>query len=381
MRRRTFLQLSTAAPLVSSAAPLALAADGDIPGYRVVSGFKPAEHPGMPGPYPGKVISLHAEKSIDPATEKVDAAIVREMMDRGMLALTGDKNTADAWRRFVSPSDVVGIKVNCSGAPNIRVSPEVVAEIARNLVAVGVKPDQITIFERFGGQLDSVGYDKYVPAGVEIFAAERQRGSIRNYDPNTYVEVNFFGEENTRSNMIRLITERFTKIINVPNIKDHGAAGVTGCLKNIAYGCFSNVARSHRDAKTHTLSFIGTLALVEPLRSRTVLQVMDGLKGVWHGGPFAPKPKFRFFPKQMMFGTDPVAIDRLELDVVDNKRKSEGAVSVWHHSMKYIKPGRGYADDPSEDRYLREPGHIEYAARLGLGVYDINKIKVTKIEI
>ena len=44
---------------------------------------------------------------------------------------------------------------------------------------------------------------------------------------------------------MRLVSERFTKIINVPNMKDHGAPGVTGCLKNIAYGNFSNVARSH----------------------------------------------------------------------------------------------------------------------------------------
>ena len=49
--------------------------------------------------------------------------------------------------------------------------------------------------------------------------------------------------------------------------------------------------------------------------------------------------------------------------------------------MKYVKQGRGYADDPNEDRFLREPGHIEYASRLGLGVYDINKIKVRRIEL
>ncbi len=84
--------------------------------------------------------------------------------------------------------------------------------------------------------------------------------------------MNFFGEDDTRSNLARpVVAERFTKIINVPNMKDHGAAGVTGCLKNIAYGSFSNVARSHSGFKTNTYSFIGTLATVEPLRSRTVL--------------------------------------------------------------------------------------------------------------
>ena len=56
------------------------------------------------------------------------------------------------------------------------------------------------------------------------------------------------------------------------------------------------MARSHQYSDTHTLSFIGTLASMEPLRSRTVLHVMDGLKGVWHAGPFSPNKKFRFYP-------------------------------------------------------------------------------------
>ena len=368
MKRRTFLHMS-------GAATLALAADEPIPDYRVVTSFQPAPRPGMPGPYPGQVVSVHAEKCIDPETEKVDAPTVKEMISRGMRTLTGAKKDEEAWRRFFAPSDVVGIKANCSGAPGAMSMPDVIAEIARNLIAVGVKPDQIYVYER--SQLPRAGYENYVPQGVQLHTAGRAA-----YDPKTYVECNFFGEENTRSNMVSLITEKLTKIINVPNMKDHGAAGVTGCLKNLAYGSFGNVARSHRNVKTHTLSFIGTLAAVEPIRSRTVLHIMDGLRGVWHGGPFSRSRKFRFYPKQMMFGTDPVAMDRLLLDIIDGKRQAEGAVTVWHHSMKYVQPGPLYADDPNIDRFLREPGHIEYAAKkFGLGVYDIKKIQVKRIEI
>ena len=368
MNRRTFLQLPALAAL-------------DLPKYKVVTPHQAARKPGMPGPYPGIVASVHAEKSIDPETETVDAPTVKQMIARGMTALTGDKTPAAAWKRFFTPADVVGIKVNCSGAPGAMSMREVVAEICANLTSTGVPANQIYIYERFANQLKVAGYESHVPAGVTIHAVEADRGSARNYDPNTYVEADFFGEEDNRSQMVRLVTEKLTKIINVPNMKDHGAAGVTGCLKNIAYGSYSNVARSHQREKTHTLSFIGTLANVEPLRSKTVLQIMDGLRGVWHGGPFSRNRKFRFYPKQMMFGTDPVAMDRLLIDIIDGKRKAEGAVSVWHHDMKYVKPGRGYADDPNEDRFLREPGHIEYASRLGLGVYDIKKIKVRKIEL
>ena len=106
---------------------------------------------------------------------------------------------------------------------------------------------------------------------------------------------------------------------------------------------------------------------------------MDGLRGIWHGGPFAKSPKFYFYPKQIVFGTDPVALDRLLIDVIEDKRKAEGAVSVWNRSMDYVKQ-RGGDLDPNVNRFIREPGHIEYASKLGLGVYGIEKIRLKSIE-
>ncbi len=42
---------------------------------------------------------------------------------------------------------------------------------------------------------------------------------------------------------------------------------------------------------------------------------------------------------------------------------------------------RDYESNPNVNHFVREPGHIKYAASLGLGVYDLDKIKVTKIEV
>ena len=253
------------------------------------------------------------------------------MMARGMCALTGKATALEAWREFVVPADVVGIKVNCGGYPWCISAYEIVAEIVRQLGAAGVPPTQVYVYERFQNQLDKCNYAPHLPAGVTIVAAEtaNRRADNRGYDPATYVEADLFGEEDTRSNMMRLVTQKLTKIINVPNMKDHGATGATGCLKNIAYGSFSNVARTHYKGKSHTYSFVGTLASAEPLRSRTVLQIMDGLRGVWHAGPFARTRKYVFYPKQILFGTDPVAIDRLLLDIIDDKRKAMGAISIY----------------------------------------------------
>src|SRR4029079_5747511 len=326
MDRREFLSAMATGPALAALQPR------PVPKYRVVTSHKPAARPGMPGAFRGRVFTVNSPRVIDEVTEKVDVPTVQSMIARGMSTLTGDKDPRDSWARFFNAQDFVGIKVNASGAPGAMSMPEVVAEITRNLTTVGVKPANIVIHERGSGQILAPKYHEYVPAGVRVESASTWLG----YDPDVYVEVNFFGEEDTRSFLIRMVSEQFTKIINVPNMKDHGASGGTGGLKNIAYGEVHHVAGLHYHAQTETLPSIGTLATVEPLRSRTVLNIMDGLRGVWHAGPFSRDKHYRFYPKQMKFGTDPVAIDRFLIDVIDNKRKQEGAISVWDRDSKNL---------------------------------------------
>jgi hypothetical protein len=110
---------------------------------------------------------------------------------------------------------------------------------------------------------------------------------------------------------------------------------------------------------------------------------MDGLRAVWHGGPFAKTTRYVFHPRRLLFGTDPVAIDRLLIDIIDDKRKAEGAISIWDRSPKYLELDnqRARDDDPNVNILIREPGHVEYAGRLGLGVADLAAIRVEEIEV
>ena len=370
MDRRRFLQLAAA----STAAVQAQRREA-LPEYSVNSKYEGGKS-GFPGTFPGKVVCVKAEKSIDAASGQVDVPTLTAMVDQGMQSLTGMADPAGAWAGMFQSSDVIGIKVNASGAPKINTHPELVAAIVRNLTAIDVRPANIYVYDRFPDQMDSIHFDRYLPPEVNVLGIEKVRDSPEGYDPRVYVEVNFFGEQNTRSNLVSLVSQKFTKIINLPVMKEHGAAGVTGCLKNIAYGNFSNVARSHQNEKTNTYTFIGTLAGTEPLRSRTVLNIMDGLSGVWHGGPFLVNPAFAFHPKQLMFGTDPVAMDRLLIDVIEDKRKSQGAVSVFDRDRAHLKPA---TEGPNFNPFIREPGHIEMAGKMGLGVYD--KTKIHKIDL
>jgi uncharacterized protein (DUF362 family) len=366
--RRTFLITAAASPLLAN-----VPSSRSIPQYRIVTreAFRNAVF--STPRYPGQAVRVEGERAINEQTNTIDATVVRSMLSRGMCELTGASDSREAWSHFISPADVVGIKVNCSGAPKINSSPELVGAIVDSLIAVGVPAHNVYIYDRFENQMQIVKYSDSVAKGVQLATAEHSRESILGYDPFTYVEVDFFGEDDTRSNLFRLVPERFTKIINVPTMKEHRAAGVTGCLKNIAYGSFSNVARSHRYEVSNTYSFIGTLASVEPLHTRTVLNVMDGLRSLWQGGPFLQSQRFLFFPKRIVLGTDPVAMDHLLIEMIESKRESEGAPSLFDRSEAHIR--RGPELDPQYNSFIREPGHVEYAGHLGLGVYERTKIK------
>ena len=166
--------MSAASPLLASPPDAA-----EIPKYRIVSRFQASPLPGLPRPYRGQAVRVHAACSLDESSGKVDAEVVRAMMSEGMRALTGDKDERDCWARFVTQKDVVGVKVNCSGAPNIMSAPEVVARVVEDLIAVGVPAGQIYIYERFMNQMRTVRYEQHVPEGVQaVVAAESARGSL-----------------------------------------------------------------------------------------------------------------------------------------------------------------------------------------------------------
>jgi Domain of unknown function (DUF362) len=380
MDRREFVRLLAGVPFAASVKPPA-----GLPRLNVVTKYQPQANLGMPGVYPGVVAQVRSDRCVDSATGAANAEVVRDMLARGMCTLTGDATPDDAWRRFFTPADVVGLKVNCGGYPYCISAYEIVSEVVRQLTALGIPPANVYVYERFQNQMDECNYAGHLPEGVQSVAAESANRHADNngYDPFTYVEADFFGEDDTRSNMMRLVTEQLTKIINIPNMKDHRAAGVTGCLKNIAYGSFSNVARTHYHGRSHTYSFVGALATVEPLRSRTVLQIMDGLRGVWHGGPFARTDKYVFYPKRILIGTDPVAIDRLMREVVDQKRTEVGALSIFNRSPEKVRMDQATERNqgPDVDIIFREPEHIEYAATLGLGVADRAKIAVRDVAL
>ncbi|HET7215553.1 MAG TPA: DUF362 domain-containing protein, partial [Terriglobia bacterium] len=328
---------------------------------------------GMPGLFPGHVVQVVDPSAI--SNNHVSQPIVRRMLERGMKELTGKSSVEDAWRLFIQPTDVVGIKINPSGAPACCSSPEIVREIIRAVEGIGVPLHNIVVYDRYSYEVQLGSYRAFLPVGVRLVGIENGAFDVSGYDMNVYCQADFFGEWETRSYLAQVVSQTVTKIINVPTLKDHSAAGVTGCLKNLGYGSFNNVARSHHEPITFTDPLIGVMCSVEPLRSKAVLHIMDGMREVWHGGPLTQVQSFIAQPGMLILGTDPVAVDTIELDIISKKRQAEGALSLWDRNPKNITfdPNEFY-HDCHKNLFYRQPGHIAAAGELGLGISDLQKI-------
>ena len=130
------------------------------------------------------------------------------------------------------------------------------------------------------------------------------------------------------------------------------------------------MARSHA---TRTLNacgaFIPAVVALPVIRNKTVLHILDGVKGLYHGGPGA-RPQYVWEHKTLYFATDPVALDRIGWRVLDRQRHSVG-----------MKPIAEDAPDKVSTFLRRQPEHVEIAGALGLGEWDESKIDLRAVRL
>lgn len=286
-----------------------------------------------------------------------DQKMVQRMMDEGLFTLTGKKTTADAWRCFVTPDDIVGIKINPIAGKKLSTRPEVVNAIILGLIAAGVKENNIIVWDRFEDHLTSAGYRlNKGNCGVRYYGTEQTAG----YNKGAYYESEdddptLREKDGVRSLFSSIATRQVTAIVNVPVMKHHTIAGVTLCLKNLAFGVVNNTARFH--PSPYFCDPATSEIFAHPsIRDKVRIHIVDALLACFDGGPASMKPKMMWNEERLFFGTDPVAIDRIGLEIIDKKRKENSCVSISPKAK-----------------------HIVTAGKKGLGIYDKNNIDLIEL--
>jgi len=294
----------------------------------------------MPGKFPGKVVHIKNSKAV--VNDKPVEQEAYMMIEKAMLELTGQKSLKKAWRSFVNPGEIIGLKVNPSAGKLLTTSHAVVKSVVRQLTESGIDKKNIIIWDRRGIELIDTGFNSENYRGIKIMGTEQQdeKGSYFNKDGKLYSEGNIDKEwfywadvdgvydSKTMQYMVnggkysyfsKIVTKEVDKIINIPILKNVGGS-ITNAMKNLAFGSVSNTGRLHAKLLNDTCAEV---CAFPPLRDKVVLNICDGLRGCFNGGPGA-NPQFICNYNSILASSDPVAMDRIAYDIIAEKRIAEG---------------------------------------------------------
>ncbi len=292
----------------------------------------PTPLPTVP-PGTARVVHAHAPSATDwdgsgYYYEAVNQAVVNNMVDQGVMALTSTSTRADAWRALIPnySGGIVAIKVNFNnnGDDNIidaLIHP--VNAVIQGLLEIGVAVQDIWIY-------DAV---RYIP---DHFRNGCPYPNVRFYDYNDYnfpVPVSFSRPGIPEQHLSQAVVDA-AYLINMPIMKGHSITGVTLGFKN-HLGTIDTPFTLHEYISPMWGSYyvpeyspMVDIYLTPYIRGKTVLVLGDGLFGSRDNTHSVPQPWQTFgnqFPNSLFFATDPVAVDCVMYDLL----AAEGCPYAW----------------------------------------------------
>jgi len=300
-------------------------------------------------------VVLVRNKAVVDTDGKVENALLESMLDQGITTFAGNSSATDAWKKFISPEDVVGLKVNTLGCADVkgmdytRHFSAIVAAIAGGLKKTGVADKNIVVWDRSEEEMKETGYTmQNDPGSMRFIACKVTRGGAGDYAATTYPVGGL------TSRVSRILDEVTTSMINICVPKTHGRSIFTNSMKN-HYGTIDNPGRMHADNCCNP--GIAEVNAIPIIRKKQKLIVSDALLMVIEGGPRWDRRFIRPFGG-ILVGTDPVAIDAVALSLLDELRKAEG--------MEPLAPG---------------VPHIGLAEKLGLGKSKMEDIDLVTVNV
>jgi hypothetical protein len=288
--------------------------------------------------------------------------IVQGMVDRGIEKLSGKSDLKKAWLTFVSPKDIVGIKVYSSPGASSGTRPAVAEAVVEGLIQAGLPPSHIIIWDKRLVDLRLAGFDAIAQRYNIGLAAAADTG----YDPDVYYDNSIIGTlvagdydfdhggktTGRYSYITRLLTKNVTKIINISPLLNHNLAGVCGNLYSLAMGSVDNTLRFESSAD-RLATAVPEIFAKSDLSDHVALNITDALIGQYQGEQLSLL-HYSVELNQLWLSKDPVALDVMAIQELDRERQ-----------ICQMEPGN---DNP--ELYKNASFFLE------LGVGDPSKIKI-----
>jgi len=343
--RRRFLQALGAGALAAAGCGSSCAGPRARPTATTAVLAPRTEAARVAAPAKPRVVVVRARRTLT-AGYDADRGALRAMLAAGLLALTGEKDPARALARHVRPGERVGLKINGLAGRQAATHVELVDELSALLVKAGVETRQQIAFDRFRRDLKSSG-----------FGGSSGRTSYRcvgNDEAGHEEELALM--PSSASRLARVLTAQVDGVINLPVLKQHMLAGMTGALKN-NFGCIHNPSKMHLDKCDPYVAEVNALPAI---RGKQRLVIMDALRPIVEGGP-SYQPGAAVVANRLLLATDLVAVDTIGLGIVEELRRQRGL--------------------PSLEREGLQPTYLATASKLGLGVSERAGIEVVEVEV
>jgi hypothetical protein len=196
--------------------------------------------------------------------DEPNATIANQMLDRAVCLLTGENDSATAWKTIINQTDVLGIKTN--GWNNLPTPAILNQALKERALGVGIKEENISINDR------------------DVLT-----------DP---------------------VFQKATALINIRPMRTHAWSGVGTLIKN--YITFSNNRPSYHDDSCASLA---TLYNLPEVKGKTRLNVLVMFRPQFHHlAANQVSEEFLWKYSGLLVGFDPVAVDSVGLRVIEAKR-------------------------------------------------------------
>ena len=273
-----------------------------------------------------------------------DRGALRAMLDSGLVALSGQKDAVAALAKYFRPGERVGLKINGLAGRKAATHVELVDELSVLLSRANVEGRQQIVFDRFARDLSASGFSTR-PHGYRCV------GNDEAGHEDELVQM-----PSSASRLTRVLTTQVDCVLNLPILKQHMLAGMTGALKN-NFGCIHNPNKMHID---NCDPYVAEVNAVPEIRGKQRLVIMDALRPVLDNGP-SYQPGMAEVANVLLFATDLVAVDTVALGILEELRAKRELPTL-------AKAGIA-------------PTYLATASKMGLGVSDRAGIDVVTIEV
>lgn len=262
--------------------------------------------------------------------DRLSVAQYTALVTSGLTTLSDGASVVGVVQNLL-PMGPIGMKTNCLCGKFNSTPVPLVEALADILESAGWEANDIVVWDRTSRELQK--------AGFELNASSFGRRCLGTDANGVGYGREFHSAGDSSSLISRILEKTVSSNINLPVLKDHSIAGLSGGMKNM-FGAINNPNKFHdNNCDPH----VADVSMMEPIRTKNRLTIIDATRVQYHNGP-GYDPAHMTVYGGIILSDDPVAVDRVGLEIVEQCRRAAGLPSLEkaNRPAKYLQTAQAH---------------------------------------